>query len=104
MKFIKWVCTHPFIIGLIVILGILFFTPETDIEFIRTTVGGGLIVKIITAFVACLTLMAALVFYTKLRVFVIHAFKMDFKNDQNFLIFLGLIALAFSQPIASIFG
>ncbi len=104
MKFVKWLCTHPFIIGLIVLACVAFFTPATDMDFIRDTVGGGLIVKIITAFVACLTLMASLLLYTKMRVFVIHALNMDFKNDPYFLIFLGLMALGFAQIISRIFG
>lgn len=57
-KIIKWIATQPFIIGLAVLGLILFIVSPDDLTFIRDSVGGGLIIKIINALIAGLILMA----------------------------------------------
>ena len=68
MKPIKWCLSQPIIIGLIVLATILFFTPAQDLTFIRDTISGGLIIKILNALIAGLTLMVLVKIATIMRV------------------------------------
>lgn len=68
LKRLKYLISQPFVIGLLVLAAILFFTSPDDLTFIRDTVGGGLLVKIFNALIAGLTLMVLVKMATLMRV------------------------------------
>ena len=68
LKPIKYLISQPFVIGLLVLAAILFFTSPDDLTFIRDTVGGGLLVKIFNALIAGVTLMVLVKIATLMRV------------------------------------
>ena len=105
MKLIKWFCTHPFIIALVALAVIVSMTPPDDLLFIRETVGGGALIKIFTALIAGLTLMALVKLAMLMRVLFTNGNPNGiFKDPVAKAILLSGFYIAFALLVSSIFG
>ena len=98
----KWLCSQPFIILAAVLAALLFLTAGDDIAFIRETVGGGLLIKTVTAFAAVFVWMACCLIYKLVRVWI--SDKKDISDAPYYMVFLGLSGISIALIIASIFG
>jgi len=105
MKLIKWLCSQPFVLGAAVLAALLFLTPTSDLTFIRDTLGGGALIKVLTAVIAGLTLMGLVKLATLMRVlFSDGALNGIAKDPVAKAVLLAGLYVAFALVVASIFG
>ena len=104
-KALKWLFSQPFVIGAAVLAALLFLTPSSDLSFIRETVGGGALIKVITAVIAGLTLMGLVKLAMLMRVLFSDGKPNGIALDPvaKAILFAGLY-IAFALVCASIFG
>jgi len=104
-KAIKWFITEPIIIGLLALAAILFFTSPEDLSFIKDSVGGGLVVKIINAIIAGLVLMFLVKVATKLRVLIADGKLNGIEtNPVAKAVLMSGLYIAFAFVVANSFG
>lgn len=102
---LKWVATQPYIFALIALAILFFVTSPSDLGFIRDSVGGGLLVKIINATIAGLVLMVLVKTATILRVlFADGKLNGISQNPVAKAILMGSLYIAFAVVVSVSFG
>lgn len=105
MKYVKWICSQPLIIGTIVLACLLLFTSADDLTFIRDTVGGGLIIKILNALFAGMTLMVLVKIAMLMRVLFAEGKPNGIsKEPLAKAVLLGALYISFAVVVSNSFG
>jgi hypothetical protein len=105
MNIFKRIITHPLNIGIAILVVVLFLVSPDDMAFIRDTVGGGAIVKIVTALIAAFTLMSCVLLGRYMRVLFSNGEPNGIStNPIAKAILLSGMYLSFALVVSSVFG